>query len=197
MSLPTYDKSKRKSNFSYEVLPKGAYVLKILNAKEEKNKSGSGSHLTISYDVAEGEQKDFFLRQYKDDTREDKKWPNDGTYYMTIPDDNSQSFIWDNWNTFFANLEDSNNGFVFAGDPATLKGKLIGGKMRIEQSESNGNIYDHCRLYWTCIAEDVRQGKAGKLPNDKLIKDAGKSSSAESLDDFVNVPEGTEDELPF
>ena len=31
MTLPTYDKSKRKK--TYETLPKDAYVVKIMNAK--------------------------------------------------------------------------------------------------------------------------------------------------------------------
>lgn len=197
MALPTYDKSKRKQNFNYEILPKNAYVLKILNAKEEQNKKGSGSHLTISFDVAEGEYKDFYLKQYKDNPNEDKKWANDGTFYLTVPTDNCESYIWDNWNTFFANLEDSNNGFVFAGNPETLKGKLIGGKMYIEQSVYKGTVYDHCKLKWTCIAEDVRQGKAGKLPNDKLADSPKSSTTAADDDGFVNVPEGIDEELPF
>ena len=34
MSLPTYNKAKRKSN-TFEQLPKGAYVIKIMGAKED------------------------------------------------------------------------------------------------------------------------------------------------------------------
>lgn len=199
MPLPTYDKSKRKQFYGYEMLPKNAYVLKILNAKQEKNKNNSGSHLTISFDVAEGEYKDFYFRQYKNDNREDKKWPNDANHYLTIPTENSEGFIWDNWNTFFADLEDSNNGYVFSGNPADLKNKLIGGKMYIEQSASKGTVYDHCRLKWTCVADDVRQGKAGQMPKDKLLsQDDGSAFDApNSDDDFVNVPDGIDDELPF
>ena len=53
MSLPTYDKSKRRKSF--QSLPKGAYVIKIMGAKEEPNKGGSGRHLRIAFDIAEGE----------------------------------------------------------------------------------------------------------------------------------------------
>ena len=96
---------------------------------------------------------------------------------------------------------------MFGGDVKTLKGKLLGGKFHIEQSEYNGNVYDHTKLRWTCVADDVRQGKAGKLPADKLIdgrsgagairRETDPFTGAASTDDFVSIPEGAEDEVPF
>lgn len=191
MALPTYDKSKRKKSFTQ--LPKGAYVIQIKDVKEEPNKNGNGSHLTICFDIAEGEYKGYFQTMMENSTSEDKKWPYDARHYITVPADGCQTFIWDNWNTFFADLEDSNNGFVFGGDIKTLKGKLIGGKFYIEQTEYNGNIYDHTRLKWTCVADDVRNGKAGKMPKDKLIESAPKTDA----NGFMDIPEGTEEEVPW
>ena len=191
MALPTYDKSKRKKSFTQ--LPKGAYVIQIKDVKEEPNKNGNGSHLTICFDIAEGEYKGYFQTMMENSTSEDKKWPYDARHYITVPADGCQTFIWDNWNTFFADLEDSNNGFVFGGDIKTLKGKLIGGKFYIEQTEYNGNIYDHTRLKWTCVADDVRNGKAGKMPKDKLIEPAPKADA----NGFMDIPEGTEEEVPW
>ena len=55
-------------------------------------------------------------------------------------------------------------------------------------------------MKWTCVAEDVRNGKAGRLPNDKLIGTgctASKTSSASEMDGFLSIPEGAEEELPF
>ena len=191
MALPTYDKSKRKKSFTQ--LPKGAYVIQIKDVKEEPNKNGNGSHLTICFDIAEGEYKGYFQTMMENSTSEDKKWPYDARHYITVPADGCQTFIWDNWNTFFADLEDSNNGFVFGGDIKTLKGKLIGGKFYIEQTEYNGNIYDHTRLKWTCVADDVRNGKSGKMPKDKLIESAPKTDA----NGFMDIPEGTEEEVPW
>lgn len=202
MALPKYDKSKR-TNKSFETLPKGAYVVKIMNVVEEANRSGSGSHLTISFDIAEGDYKDIYANQYLSNTAEDKKWPRDAVFYLTVPDDTSKDFVWQNWNNFFADLEDSNNGFVFGGDVKTLKGKLIGGKFHIEQNEWNGNVYDHTRLRWTCVAEDVRTGSAGKLPPDKLVTpssggaySSGPVGSAPE-DEWMKIPDGIEEQLPF
>ena len=195
MSLPSYDKSRRRKSF--ELLPKGAYVVKILSAKEEKNKSNNGRHLTIAFDIAEGEYKDFYRGQFDESDGEDKKWPRDGVYYLTVPDDGCQDYVTTNWSSFFADLEDSNNGFVFDGDLKSLKGKLIGGKFHNEQSEWSGNVYDHTRLRWTCVADDVRNGKAGKMPNDKLVsRPAG--GGLDGLDgELFDIPEDSDDGIPF
>lgn len=194
MALPTYDKSKRRKTF--EQLPKGAYVIRIRGAKEEQNRSGSGSHITIAFDIAEGEYKGIYETQFQNDTSEDKKWPRDAMFYLTVPEDNSPQYVRDNWNTFFADLEDSNNGFVFAGELKQLKDKLIGGKFHIEQTEWNGRVYDHTRLRWTCVADDVRNDKAGKLPADKLVA-APKQPTAIGSNDFVTIPDDADEEVPF
>lgn len=196
MALPTYDKSKRKKTF--ERLPKGAYVVKIMGAKEDPNKNGSGSHLTIYFDIAEGEYKGFYNKQFESNTSEDRKWPNDAIFYLTVPADGAQAYVWDNWNTFFADLEDSNSGFVFSGDLKALKGKLIGGKFAIEQSEYKGKVYEHTKLMWTCVADDIRQGKPGTMPNDKLIgQGKSRAASEESLDGFLSIPDGAEEKAPW
>lgn len=197
MALPKYDKSKRRRTF--EQLPKGAYVIRIKGAKQEQNKSGSGSHLTIIFDIAEGEYAGFYMKQYESTGFEDKKWPNDATYYLNVPDDSSPEYVWTNWNTFFGDLEDSNNGYVFGGDLKTLKEKLLGGKFAIEQSPGdNGTVYDHTRLRWTCVADDVRSGKPGKMPNDKLVNTTkGSTVPAPQEAGFVPIPDDTDEELPF
>lgn len=201
MALPKYDKSKRKNN-NYIQLPKAAYVIVIKGAKMKKWDDG-GESIAIAFDIAEGEYKGIYQSQFDSDTRSGKEWPYDAVFLLTAPTDSSPDWVWNNYNTFFANLEDSNNGFVFSGDLKTLKGKVIGGKFHNRQTEKDGNIYDHIVMKWTCIADDVRNNRAGKLPNDKLIgtgtraSRASASASADS-DGFMDIPDGTVDEeLPF
>ena len=189
--LPRYDKTARRKSF--EALPKGAYVVKILNAEQEKSKNGIGSHIKVSFDIAEGEYANFYTQQYKANTNENKDWPYDAVFYVNIPDDRSPEWMRLNYNTFFADLEDSNDGFVCQ-DTKSMKGKLIGGKFRIEQTTFNGNVYDHTKLYWTCVADDVRNGRAGRLPKDKLVD----SSQSVQNDGFMDIPDSLDDEdLPF
>ena len=193
MALPKYDKSKRKKSFS--LLPKGAYVIKIIDAIEAKNKKGNGTHIKIMFDIAEGPYMNFYTDIAKNSTNEDKKWSNDAFYYLTVPTDASQPFVWDNWNTFFADLEDSNDGFVFGGDVKTLRNKVIGGKFHNEQSEYEGNIYDHTKLKWTCVADDVRNGNPGQMPKDKLVNVITPTNEMTTdADGFAQLPTDLDEE---
>ena len=58
MALPSYNKADRRQNF--EQLPKGAYVIQIIGAREEANKNSEGTHITIAFDIAEGDYKGFY-----------------------------------------------------------------------------------------------------------------------------------------
>ena len=194
MALPTYNKNARRKIF--ETLPKGAYVVRIIGVKQEQWPSGD-EVLRIAFDIAEGEYKGFYQKQFDANTNEDKKWPFDAVFSLNVPNDKSQDYVWTNWNTFFADLEDSNNGFTFNGDVKKLKDKVIGGKFHIEQREYKGNVYDHTKFKWSCIADDVRSGNVGKMPNDKLVSSVKKPSLSGSDDDFMDIPDGAEEEVPF
>ena len=196
MALPTYNKEARRKSF--ELLPKGAYVIKIKSAKEDSWPSGD-KVIRIAFDIAEGKYKDLYQKAFDSNKNEDKKWPYDAVYSLSVPADGCKDYVWTNWNTFFADLEDSNNGFVFDGDVKKLNGKLIGGKFRNEQSEHDGNVYDHTRLAWTCVAEDVRTGNPGRMPNDKLISSnkSGSEAIKTGPDGFMEIPDNVEETIPF
>ena len=54
-----YDKTQ---TYGDNKLPKGGYILKVLAVD---NKSGNyGDYLVINYDIAEGQFKDFYLKDY-------------------------------------------------------------------------------------------------------------------------------------
>lgn len=189
MKVPGYNKENRRQSF--EQLPKGAYVCKILNIEAMKSKAGKDM-AKISFDIAEGDYKDFYTKQYQANTSEDKKWSYDAVTYLVLPYEGCDPFITQNWDTFWANVEDSNNGFVFDGDEKKVQGKTFGGVFRIEETEANnGNVYTHTRLAYTRVAQDVRDGKVTKLPNDKLV---GREGSPE---DFVQVADTSAEDLPW
>lgn len=189
MKVPSYNRENRRTDNSYETLPKGNYVCKIMKAEEHTSKEGKIS-IKLSFDIAEGDYKDFYAKKYQEDTREDKKWNRDAEYYISIPTDSSTDFIKTKYDTFFANLEDSNNGYVFQGNLDELKGKIFGAIMFLEQNEYNGRIYDHVKIFDSRIAQDVRDGKIRFVPKDKMV---GGSPS----DDFVAVAPGSPEDLPF
>ena len=169
-------------------LPAGGYICKYTNVEDVSEKS----YLYMEFDIAEGEYKDFYQKQFDTLTTEDKHWPYDAVHNLPAPDDNSPQWMIDSFGTFIAALEDSNTGYHWDWDETKWKGLVLGALFRIEQTESNGSIYDHTRPFWFRKAQDVREGKFGRLPKDKLVE-AKKPAS----DDFISVPEGAESEIPF
>lgn len=148
-----------KKQSSREPLPAGGYVVKILDAAEVTY--SWGNVLEISFDVTEGQHKDFFRSDYKNNTNEDKKWR--GKYRLVVPkDDGSEKDGWSK-NTFngamFA-LEDSNPGFHWEWDESKLKGLTVGALFRNKEWEMNGSSgwTTECCAFIT--AEDVRTTEA-------------------------------------
>lgn len=194
-----FDTAQIRTGSVFDPLPKGAYIIKILRAAEEQNKKsdknpdGRGSHVKIAFDVAEGEYRDFYKKQFDASTNEDKTWPYDAIFRLAVPDDDSAQWMIDNFGTFIASLEESNTGYHWDWDETKWKGLVIGALFRNEQSEKDGNVYNHIRPYWFRPAQIVRDGKFGKLPKDKLVTPKPSISG----NDFMAIPDGAADETPW
>lgn len=197
MTLPTYNKNNRRQERVQ--LPKGAYVIEILGCRITKTKAGN-DQLTMPFDIKEGEYSGYYRSQFDRNVNEDKKWPNNGVFRLTVPYPGCPDYIVLSWDSFFADLEDSNGGYVFDGNIKALKGKIIGAKMHIEDSEWQGTIYPNVRMKWSCTADAVRQGKPGKMPRDKRIvrkDESGETASAINYAGFQSVDNDNNEELPF
>lgn len=197
--LEGYEKAQAYSNT--ERLPVGGYVLKILDAVEQDNsEKGWNNQLILSFDIVEGEHKDFFAANYKAQTEEDRKWK--GTYRLRVPkDDGSEQ---DNWTmrrfkTVMGAFEDSNSGYHWNWDEQTLKGKLIGALFNNKEYEFNDRhgFYTNCHSLVT--VEKIRSGEF-EIPPDTLLKKEKKQGSGygkADVDGFLAIPDGMDEELPF
>lgn len=189
-----YDDAKESAKHSGGGrLPAGAYVCKILGVKETPPKDGKSGFLTVQFDIAEGEQKDFFKNQYEANEREDKKFKGKTTIYQP-KDDGSDKDAWTK-NTFakWTNaLEESNNGYTWDWDEKKWKDKLIGIVFGDTGTRINGNDIVYTEARYPVSVEKVRAGEAGTAKF-KAKGDYGKDSS----DDFMNIPDDAGEELPF
>lgn len=163
-------KAERKSTRA--LLPAGGYVAKILEAKEVTY--DWGSMLQLSFDIVEGEHKDFFAKDYKSQTGEDKKWR--GVFRLSVPkDDGSEKDEWTKrgFNDAMACIEQSNPGYQWNWDEKSLVGKLAGVIYRNREWEMNG------RSGWTTEAgritdaNDIRSGTFKPLEDKPLEKKNG------------------------
>ena len=175
-------------------LPKGGYIAKILDCKEE-SKNGY-SWLAFSFDIAEGEHKGHFAEQYRANTNENKKWR--GTYNAFIPEEASQYYE-ENLNKFktmIANIEESNPGYHWDWDESKLKGKVIGvifGEKEFETQNGDVIIVTECRGIRS--VDCIKNGKF-KMPALKTLSGAPSvSSTSTSSNGFTEVDD--DDDLPF
>ena len=182
----------KKSVSASEPLPAGGYVAKILNAKVEEY--NWGEVLVISFDVADGEYKDFFSKQYRENTREDKKWK--GNFRLTVPNEGNQYF--DSQKRTFGNaiwaIEESNSGYHWDWNEDSLKGKMVGVLFRNfewEMDDGRSGWSTECCTFVS--VEDVRTGNF-KQPKDKPLK-RKESYSSNQFSEMVEI-DSTED-LPF
>ena len=109
-----FDKIQETSNFHR--LPIGAYVCKIMNVEDVPEKE----YLKIYFDVAEGDKKGYFSAQYKTDTREDKRWPNAGSFIRSYKEAALSMF-----KGFTNALEKSNKNYTWDFNEKGLVGKQI------------------------------------------------------------------------
>lgn len=179
-------------------LPKGGYIAKIMDCKEESSVTGY-RWLAISFDISEGEHAGHFAEQYRANTSENKKWR--GTYNAFIPEEDSQYYE-ENLNRFktmIANIEESNQGYHWDWDEKKLKGKTVGvifGEKEFKTESGEIIILTECRGIRS--VECIRGGKF-KVPQLKTLSSGAPvqaSYTANTTDLFTGVVDN-DDDLPF
>lgn len=192
--MQKFEGFKAERSAAREQLPVGGYVAKIMGAKEETY--SWGNVLVISFDIAEGQYKDFFANDYRNNDREDKKWR--GTYRLNEPkDDGSEKDSWTK-RTFGGaiwSIEQSNSGYHWDWNEAGLKGKTVGVLFRNEEWKMNGNTGWGTK---SCALESVENVRAGKfkMPKDKPLKNKQSGTVQTAHDDAMQSVEDDGD-LPF
>ncbi|MBQ7563614.1 MAG: hypothetical protein IJT16_06450 [Lachnospiraceae bacterium] len=188
------DYANTKAYGNFQALPKGGYVARIMGATLKENRIGQ--YVQVAMDIAEGEYKGFFTRDYQEQTGEDKKWR--CNYLLNVPvDDGSERDGWTKrrFKTFTEALEESNPGYVFDWEESKFKGLLVGALFNERQYEKNdGTIGTATNLAQVISVDKVRNGDF-TLPKDKLL--SGSSSTSSGDDGWMNIPDGTDEELPF
>ena len=179
-------------------LPAGLYVCEILGVKQEEY--NGHDRFVMQFDIAEGDQKEFYQRQYNMEkaTNQNAKYKGVHRQYM---DSNSLPFF----KGLMTSVERSNQGFHFPwgtqGNEKTLVGKKFGAVMgREEFLTADGEKRMATKIVQIRSIDGL---KDAKVPEDKLLDDAPAASApapqqgAASEDGFMNIPEGLDEALPF
>ena len=156
-------------------LPVGAYVCKVLEAKEESY--GWGSVLVIHFDIAEGEHKNFYREQYEKQDK-NKKWK--GVHRISCPTDDGtpkDERLKKAFKTFIYHVEESNKGYTWDWNETTLKGKQFGGVFGEKEYEIDGNSGFFTTMRYTC---EVDRLDKVQLPKPLMLKKDGTTSNTPS-----------------
>lgn len=197
---------RAQQSVSYEALPAGSYVGKILGAKIEDVKTNNGSfqRLIIQMDVAEGEHAGHYKKLY--DSQKDGQYAAKfkGVLRLNVPVKGSQYEATNK--RIFENmawaLEQSNKGYHWDWDETKLKGLAVGFTVRERDwmMEQDGNIATGTTTEIARLdsVQDVRDGKC-KLMKKRELSDADKQKIAQynqNTEDFAETAVEDE-ELPF
>lgn len=194
-----YDESWAATGESQQ-LPKGCYVCKIIGVKQDKY--AGHARFLMQFDIAEGEYKDFYQKQYKQAKQagRDAKYKGEHRQYM---DGASVPFF----KGLITSVERSNPGFVFQfgveGNEKTLVGKKFGAVMGREQFPAQDGS-----LKWVTKVVQIRsvEGlKDAEVPEDKPYTEPVQAGNTPFLGGpapkhdtgFMNIPDGIDEELPF
>ena len=178
-------------------LPAGAYVAKIMNVKYVPGENGNSDRIDLQFDIAEGEYKGFFKKQYEENTQEDKKWKGKTSIYVP-KDDGSEKDEWTK-NTFakWTNaLEDSNNNYKWDWDESKWKGLSIGLMFALTGNVIEGKEVTYTEVRYPMSVENAKKPDV-KIPAIKKRNGYTGNAPASTDNSFVNVPDGIAEEIPF
>ncbi len=197
------DAKKRAAYRGGAKLPAGGYVAKIKEVRYEEGKNGNSDMIILAYDITEGEYKDFFKKQFDENTAEDKKWKGRTSIYVP-KDDGSERDQWTQ-NAFarWVNaLEDSNKDYFWDWDEKKWKGKMVGLIYGEVGAVIDGKPVEFTECRFPESVEKIRKGDFN-IPNFKARKGYDeaydKKADAERNADkgFMNIPDNIDEDLPF
>lgn len=138
-NLNEYEKVEAKEIGEFESLTLGGHEIIIKDAREYTSDFSGNTSLKVCIDIAgKDSQKDFFKKQYENNTQENKKWPSGATKYLSLKDE-SLGFL----KGFISCCEKSNSNFKFNTSASwdQLKDLKLAGQFGLEEyTDNNGKV---------------------------------------------------------
>lgn len=178
----------------YVPISVGGHHAVIVSVKEQKSSTGKDM-VVVALDFAKNDsQPGYFKEQFDNDNRPEKKWPYQAVQYIVTED--SEGKCSRSFKGFITAFEKSNNTKTNWGDKFVnqFKNKKIGVVYGEVEEEYNGEIKTRRRIRWFCEDANV---ESQKVPEKKLLPNTSAPKPVTDKDGFMNIPEGTDEEIPF
>lgn len=192
---PFADYETTQAAGEFEKLPKGAYEVRIEQAKVTTYTGKDGTpfeKLEIAFDIDKGEYAGYYRRNLESQQQEDKKWK--GVLRIYVPkDDGSEKDQWTKrkFKAIIQAIEDSNPGYHWDWNESGLKGKIVGCIFQWKEWAMNGKSGWFANPYNFIDVAKVRSGEF-KLPDDKPLQENQKP-----VDLNISAEDDSEEDLPF
>lgn len=174
-----------KEATEFPKLTEGGYIGIVKIVEDDSGKE----YLKIGYDIAEGEYKDYYTKLYNSQNF----WG--GTFYRSYKESASAFF-----KGFITAIERSNPAYKWNWNEQTLKGKLIGLVLGLEEyiptmGEHAGKVKERLYVAQVRTVDEIRTGNY-KIPEKKVLVKINSNTVTTST---KNVPEFdiNEDDLQF
>lgn len=180
----------------YTPIDLGGHYCIIKGVKETQTKNGKPM-IVVCFDFCKPDkQPEYFMQEFKNDTRPDKKWPHTGTAYIMTQDYQDANKTSRNFKTFCTAVEKSNNYAINWGDNwgDQFKGKKIGAVFGEVENEYNGKRSMRHELRWFCQWDKV-EGAA--VPKAKYLPNSTHAATTTNPDGFMAIPDTADDDVPF
>lgn len=197
-----YDEAKVSGEFTPVEL--GGHYCVIKQVSETKSSSGKDMVVVLFDFCPPDKQAGYFEKDYQADSRPNRKWPFAGSKWIMVNDFENASKTSRQFKTFCSCVEKSNNFEIKWGVEnwaQQFKGKKIGAVYGEEENEYEGKTFMRPAVKWFCRMDAV---EGATIPEPKYLN--GKSaravppasgSSAGSDNSWMNIPESTDEEIPF
>ena len=163
---------------------------KLVIKKIEDVSNGVVSYLKVMYDTAQDDiQPNYYAEQYKNDTRDTKKWGGVINIFPTDRDGRTRK----KFKQFCTSIERSNNSQIEWGAKfeQSIVGKVVGGVFGEEEYlDTANNVKTARKLFWFRSVDGIQDAK---VPNKRTLE----GTDTNAPDGFVNIPEGIDEDLPF
>lgn len=194
-----YEETQAQGEFTLVEL--GGHQMVIKQVTETKSKTGKDM-IVVLFDFDQSDkQPEYFMKQFRDDIRPEKKWPNQATQYILVYDEDgkcSRSF-----KTFTTCVKHSNPGFEESWGNnwgAQFKNKKIGGVFGPQMDYYNGREMEKRVLRWFVSYDKAADAQIPNLSETQAYKNRVSGypqGSVPAGDGFMNIPDGIDEELPF
>lgn len=179
-------------NREYTPIQLGGHKLIVKKIEEITSQSGY-NYLKVEFDTTQDDaQPNYYAEQYKNDTRENKKWGGSAVIFPTDREGKTSK----TFKQFCTSIEKSNNSKIQwgAGFESSIVNKKIGGVFGEEEYlNASGEVKTARKLFWWRSLEGV---EGADIPNKREVEKPYNGSIVDS-DGFMNIPEEIQEGLPF